>query len=62
MDPNLSDRAAARVTQLLVAHAGGEATEGVVDVYPQPVPQAAIELPISELTRDASGFVRAQTS
>ncbi len=51
VDPNLSDRAAARVTQLLVDHAGGEAASRVVDVYPDPVDAWTVELPIAEIRR-----------
>jgi phenylalanyl-tRNA synthetase beta chain len=51
VDPSLSDRAAARVTQLLVEHAGGEAASRVVDVYPSPVEPWKIELPVTELSR-----------
>ncbi|MGI9648803.1 MAG: phenylalanine--tRNA ligase subunit beta [Acidimicrobiia bacterium] len=51
VDPNLSARAAARVTQLLVEYAGGEAASRVVDVYPQPAQAWTVELPLAEVPR-----------
>lgn len=51
VDPSLSARTAARVAQLLVEHAGGEAAGGVVDVYPSPVHPWTVELPVGELER-----------
>ena len=51
VDPSLSPRAAARVAQLLVEHAGGEAASGVVDVYPAPVEPWTVELPVAEIER-----------
>ena len=51
IDPNLSDRAAARVAQLLVANAGGEAATRVVDVYPEPVEPWTVALPVAEIAR-----------
>ncbi|MBT8215394.1 MAG: phenylalanine--tRNA ligase subunit beta [Acidimicrobiia bacterium] len=51
VDPNLSDRAAARVAQLLVDHAGGEAAAGVVDVYPEPIEPWPVELPLALVER-----------
>ncbi len=51
VDPSLSGRAAARVTQLLVDNAGGEAATGVVDVYPAPVEPWTVELPMGEVER-----------
>ena len=51
VDPNLSGRAAARVTQLLVENAGGQAAGGVVDVYPKPVQSWTVELPLAEVSR-----------
>jgi len=51
VDPNLSDIAAARVTQLLVENAGGEAAAGVVDVFPKPVLPWTVELPVGEIQR-----------
>lgn len=51
VDPNLSARAAARVAQLLVENAGGEAASRVVDVYPAPVQPWTVELPLAEVPR-----------
>lgn len=51
VDPNLSDRAAARVAQLLVENAGGEAAGRVVDIYPDPVAPWTVELPLAEVPR-----------
>ena len=51
VDPNLSDRAAARVTQLLVENAGGVAATRIVDVYPAPIEPWTVELPVGELAR-----------
>lgn len=51
VDPNLSGRAAARVTQLLVEYAGGEVASRVVDVYPKPVEPWTVELPLAEVPR-----------
>lgn len=64
VDPSLSGRAAARVAQLLVETAGGEAVAGGVDVYPAPVQPWTVELPVAEPTRilgvDIDGRVAAQ--
>lgn len=51
VDPNLSGRAAARVAQLLVQNAGGEAASGIVDAYPAPVEPETVEFPTAELAR-----------
>jgi phenylalanyl-tRNA synthetase beta chain len=51
IDPNMSARAAARVSQLLVANAGGEAASRVVDVYPDPVEPWTVALPVAEIAR-----------
>jgi phenylalanyl-tRNA synthetase beta chain len=51
VDPSLSGIAAARVTQLLVENAGGEAAAGVVDVFPKPVLRWTVELPVGEIQR-----------
>jgi phenylalanyl-tRNA synthetase beta chain len=51
VDPNLSALAAARVAQLIVEHAGGEAATGVADVYPAPIEPWTVELPVAEIER-----------
>jgi len=51
VDPNLSALAAARVSQLLVEHAGGEAATGIVDAYPDPIKPWSVEFPLSEIER-----------
>lgn len=51
VDPNLSALAAARVTQLLVEHAGGEAASRVVDAYPAPIEPWTVEFDPAELKR-----------
>jgi phenylalanyl-tRNA synthetase beta chain len=62
IDPNLSDRAAARVAQLLVEHAGGEAASRVVDIYPEPVEPWTVELPVSEIGRVLGVDIGAKTA
>ncbi len=51
VDPNLPLKAATRATALLVELAGAEAASGLVDVYPQPVEPAKVDLPIGEIAR-----------
>ena len=43
VDPNLSDLAAARATQLIAETAGGTPRASNVDTYPQPVSEWAID-------------------
>ncbi|NNL13583.1 MAG: phenylalanine--tRNA ligase subunit beta [Acidimicrobiia bacterium] len=62
IDPNLSDRAAARVAQLLVEHAGGEAATRIVDVYPEPAESWTVELPVSEIERVLGVDIGAETA
>ncbi len=50
-DPNACATAADRVAQLLVATAGAEVVEGLIDVYPAIVEPMVLELPLSEIPR-----------